>query len=371
MYNKEMIKLVDIKAQHNELKLELDGAIASVVNSSAFIGGEPLKAFESAFADFSQSNYATGVSNGTSALEIALRGNNIGAGDEVITVANSFFATAEAILNVGATPVFVDVTLEDALIDIDRIKKSISRKTKAIIPVHLFGHLVNMPSLHEIASKYDLVVIEDAAQAHGAVADWGSPGKLSAAAAYSFYPGKNLGAWGDAGAITSNDEKLRNIYSKLRDHGRLSKYEHDLIGTNARMDGLQAAILEIKLQRLPIWNARRREIAGRYLKEFRPAGFKVLVNENSYRSAWHLFVVRVQNREKIQSHFSTLKVETGIHYPIPLHKQPALEKFYKRVKLPNTELLAKQMISLPIHPHLSEADVELIIAEFLKVAEVV
>ena len=364
-----MIKLVNIKAQYDELKNELDAAVLNVVKNSAFIGGTNLDTFEEAFADFTKARFATGVSNGTSALEIALKGNNIGNGDKVITVANTFFATAEAIINVGAIPIFIDVNMSDALMNTSLIESQINRKTKAIIPVHLFGHLVNMKKIHEVASKYSLVVIEDAAQAHGAVAEWGTPGKFSAAAAYSFYPGKNLGAWGDAGAITTNDDGLKRIYNKLRDHGRLSKYEHDLVGTNARMDSLQAAILEVKLKKIPSWNERRTAIARRYIKSLSSARFKILVEEHSYNSAWHLFVVRVKNRENVQSYLASLNIETGIHYPIPLHKQPALEKSYKKLKLPNTELLAKEMISLPIHPHLSDDEVDYIIREFLKVAE--
>ena len=363
-----MIKLVDISAQHHELEYELEKALSEILKGSAFIGGAPVSNFEKAFANFCQKKFAVGVSNGTSALEIALRGNQIGYGDEVITVANTFFATAEAIYNVGAKPVFVDVDLIDGLIDISMIEKVITPKTKAIIPVHLFGHLVDMERLSLIAKKFNLLLIEDAAQAHGAVASWGTPGQYSQAAAYSFYPGKNLGAWGDAGAITTNDSDLYLIYSKLRDHGRLSKYEHDLIGSNARMDGLQAAILEVKLSRLSSWNQRRSEIAAIYLQELQDAGFKVLVNPDSYQSAWHLFVVRVNNREEIQKHFKEIGIETGIHYPIPLHKQPALLNHFKSVVLPNTERLAKEIISIPIHPHLSESEVTKILKNFLLVA---
>ena len=363
-----MIKLVDISAQHKELRKELKRALKHVVRNSAFIGGDLLKIFEKSFGEFSEINYVTGVSNGTSAIEIALRANGIGYGDEVITVSNTFFATVEAIYNVGAEPVFIDVKEIDGLMDLDLIEKAITSKTRAIIPVHLFGHLVDMQKLIEITSKYKLKVIEDAAQAHGASADWGTPGALSDCATFSFYPGKNLGAWGDAGAIVTNHEHLHLQFQKLRDHGRLSKYEHDIIGTNARMDSLQAAVLSVKLTKLRSWNHRRIDIAKVYTEILKQRNFRILHSENRYQSAWHLFVVRVSNREAIQEHFKSLGIETGIHYPIPLHLQPALKVQFSNINLAVTETLANEIISIPIHPHLTDKEVLLIANEFIKVA---
>lgn len=366
-----MIKLVDPYKQHQTLEAELANAVKEIVAGSSFIGGKPVTKFEANFADFCSSENAVGVSNGTSAIEIALRANGVGIGDEVITVAHTFFATAEAILNVGAKPVFVDVNLVDGLMDISMIEGAITNKTKAVIPVHIYGHLVNIEELKKITDKFGLIVIEDAAQAHGASAKWGKPGQITEAATFSFYPGKNLGAWGDAGAIVTNNKILADKYRKIRDHGRLTKYEHDVVGMNARMDALQAEVLSIKLSRLRSWNDRRREIASRYIDSFsKKKNFKVLFQEDSYESAWHLFVIRVANREVIQNVFKEAKIETGIHYPVPLHIQPALQEMYSGLSLPVTERLAGEIISIPLHPYLTDQEVSEIINLFIKTAEV-
>lgn len=365
-----MIKLVDLGKQHNSQLDELNGAIRGIVEKSAFIGGDAVKTFEESFAKFCGVFHAVGVSNGTSALEIALRANNISSGDEVITVANTFFATTEAILNVGAIPIYVDVSIVDGLMDLNLLGKLITKKTKAIIPVHLFGNLVNIKELLEISRAHNLVILEDAAQAHGANAVWGMPGHLSEGAAFSFYPGKNLGAWGDAGALVTNNNQLAASYSKIRDHGRVTKYEHDIIGMNGRMDAIQASILKVKLTKLQEWNLRRSVIADYYLDEFQSIGFKVLNDKLAYNSAWHLFVVRVKNRSTVQSAFKSSEIETGIHYPIPLHKQPAVKSMNKNVKLPITESLCDEIISVPIHPFLSDSDVERVSHLFSKIAEI-
>jgi dTDP-4-amino-4,6-dideoxygalactose transaminase len=364
-----MIKLVDLNAQHEELIVELLEAVKKVVSESSFIGADSVLGFEKSFAAYCNIEYAVGISNGTTALEVALKGCGISAGDEVITVANTFFATAEAIYNVGAIPIFIDVNILDGLMDTSKIEENIGSRTKAIIPVHLFGNLVNMPEVMRIADKYKLFVIEDAAQAHGASSDWGVPGSLSVCATYSFYPGKNLGAWGDAGAIVTNDEAFAKRVSKIRDHGRISKYAHDLIGVNARMDGLQSSILEVKLRALSKWNRKRQEVAERYIKSFSTAGFKVLSDPTKYSPSWHLFVLRVSNRNEIQDYFKSRMIETGIHYPIPLHKQPAIADQYLQLSLPVTELLAQEIISLPIHPHLTSEQIEEVIKEFLIIAK--
>lgn len=366
-----MIKLVDLGKQHEALEVELNTAIGNIVSTSSFIGGKPLANFESKFAEFCGVDNLIGVSNGTTAIEVALRANGIGEGDEVITVAHTFFATAEAILNVGAKPVFVDVNIVDGLMDISKVEAAITKKTKALLPVHLYGHLVNIESLKKITDRYNLVIIEDAAQAHGASAAWGRPGQITDAATFSFYPGKNLGAWGDAGAIATNDIALANKYRKLRDHGRITKYEHDVVGMNARMDALQAEVLTIKLSKLKSWNARRHEIAFKYIEKFTEKGFEVLFQNDAYQSAWHLFVVRVGNREEIQTNFKEVEIETGIHYPVPLHKQPALKNMFSGLTLPVTEKLAEEIISLPLHPYLTEDEVSKIIELFLKTARVV
>lgn len=365
-----MIKLVDLGKQHKDLEVELMTAIENIVATSSFIGGKPVTSFESSFADFCLVDNLIGVSNGTTAIEVALRANGVGEGDEVITVAHTFFATAEAILNVGAKPVFIDVNLVDGLMDISMIEAAITKKTKAVVPVHIYGHLVDIEKLKKTTDKYGLIVIEDAAQAHGASATWGRPGQISEAATFSFYPGKNLGAWGDAGALATNNQELADKYRKIRDHGRITKYEHDVVGMNARMDALQAEVLTIKLSKLRSWNNRRQEIAFRYIEKFKEKGFEALFEENSYESAWHLFVVRVANRDIIQNRFKEADIETGIHYPVPLHKQPALKEMFSGLTLPVTERLAKEIISLPLHPYLTDYEVSVIIDLFLKTAEV-
>jgi dTDP-4-amino-4,6-dideoxygalactose transaminase len=364
-----MIKLVDPWKQHESIEDELLNIFQNCVRNSSFIGGKPLQNFEKLFAEFCKCHYAIGVSNGTSALEIALKSLNVGQGDEIITVSNTFFATVEAIYNVGATPVFVDVCLDDGLMDINQIENLINKKTKALLPVHLFGHLVNMKKISEIADRNHLKVIEDASQAHGASAYWGNIGEFSDAATFSFYPGKNLGAFGDAGAIISNKIEIAQLVSKLRDHGRISKYEHELVGTNARLDSLQAEILSLKLSKLLSWNNQREKIANSYLKIFSKHNFKVLYKPNEYKSAWHLFVVRVKNRDAVISHLKNAGIESGIHYPLPLHNQPALIDTFAEVNLPITELLCQEIVTLPIHPFLNDTEVELIIREFLKIAE--
>ena len=366
-----MIKLVDLSRQHSELQTELFEVVQEVVSTSSFTGGKILENFENLFAEFLDTNHVIGVSNGTTALEVALRANGIRVGDEVITVANTFFATVEAIINIGATPIFVDVNLSDGLMDLGQIESTITSKTRAIIPVHLFGHLVNLEQLKKISDKSNIIVIEDAAQAHGASAEWGKPGQLSEAAAFSFYPGKNLGAWGDGGSIATNNSHLAGVYSKIRDHGRISKYEHNLVGGNYRLDTLQAAILSIKLTKLKEWNHRREEIANIYIAALAEKGFKILVDQNAYKSAWHLFVVRVANRAEIQDHLKKCNIESGIHYPIPLHHQPAIVNSYLHIKLPITELLSGQIISLPMHPYLTKLEIEEVIFRFLEVARAI
>lgn len=363
-----MIKLVDPWQQHAEIENELVEIFKESLKSSAFIGGKPVSVFEESFAKFCNSQFAVGVSNGTAALEIALRASGVKKGDEVITVANTFFATVEAIYNVGAIPKFVDITLNDGLMDINLISEAVSPRTTAIVPVHLFGNLVNIHELAKIASKLNLRIIEDAAQAHGAIANWGNIAQFSDSAAFSFYPGKNLGALGDAGAVVTNNGDIKDFMSKIRDHGRVSKYEHDYIGTNARLDALQASFLTVKLRKIPEWNQRRGRIAANYLNGLSSGGFHVLNDSDSYSSAWHLFVVRVKNRDSVMKYMSNNGIETGIHYPIPLHRQPAIRDYFKDLVLPNTEKLSGEIMSLPIHPFLTERNVETILKLFLDVA---
>jgi dTDP-4-amino-4,6-dideoxygalactose transaminase len=366
------IPLVDLAAQTDEIKETLWPVMHAAINDSAFIGGPNLVNFEENFGNFIHSSNFVGVSNGTSALEISLLAAGIKQGDEVITVAHTFFATVEAILNVGAVPIFVDVHLESGLIDIESIEDRISTRTRAVVPVHIYGHMAHLDNLKVICEKYGLKLIEDAAQAHGAKDINGNfAGTIGDFGTFSFFPGKNLGAWGDAGGIVTRTASDLEIVRKLKDHGRLSKYEHDLVGTNARMDALQSIVLNEKLKHLPRWNTRRQEIAQHYIEILNTHGHKVVAPKDSSGSAWHLFVVRVRNRSEFQEMFTKLGIATGIHYPIPLHKQPALAARYENVILGNTETLAEEIVSIPIHPHLTDMEVEYISKQFVKVAKFV
>lgn len=365
----KVIKLVDLSRQYADLKSDIDERLQACLNNSSFIGGAQVADFEKEFADFCGVKHCIGASNGTTALEVALKSAGVGHGDEVVTVANTFFATAEAIVNIGAVPIFAEVCEENGLLDLELLPAYLSKKTKAIIPVHLFGHLVNIRELNEILGDRDVKVIEDAAQAHGARAQWGVPGQLSWAAAFSFYPGKNLGAVGDGGAITTDDDSLAKILKKMVDHGRISKYEHEIVGTNARLDTVQAAVLSVKLASLEKWNRRRLEIASRYFEVLSNFNFQVLRNRVFEESAWHLFSVRVNNRDKTLNHLKINGIEAGIHYPIPLHKQPALASDYLDVRLPVTEELCSQIISLPLHPFLEDSEIKRVLDVFLEVAQ--
>lgn len=365
----KVIKLVDLSRQYSDLKTEIDEKLQMCLTQSLFIGGNYVRDFETAFASFCGVKHCIGASNGTTALEVALRSAGVGYGDEVVTVANTFFATAEAIVNVGAVPVFAEVCKASGLLDLELLPAYISNKTKAVIPVHLFGHLVDVRKLNDILGNRDIKVIEDAAQAHGARAQWGAPGQMSWAAAFSFYPGKNLGAFGDGGAIITNDDSRGELLKKMVDHGRISKYEHEIVGTNARLDTLQAAVLSVKLASLSKWNHRRLEVATQYYEVLRGFNFQVLKNELFEESAWHLFAIRVNNRDKTLNHLKMNGIEAGIHYPIPLHKQPALASRYHEISLPVTEELCSQIISLPLHPFLEESEVAKVLDVFLEVAK--
>lgn len=357
------IPLVDLKAQYQSIKPEIDEAIQRVLETTAFINGPDVKAFESEFAQFCGAAHAVGVASGTAALQLALLACGVGPGDEVITVAHTFCATAEAIVHVGARPVFVDIDPRTYTIEPNAAARAITPRTKAILPVHLYGMPADMDAINAIAEQHGLFVIEDAAQAHGAVYKNRPVGTLGHAACFSFYPGKNLGAYGDAGAVTTNDPKIAQRVLALRDHGRAvgpdgkrSKYEHDQIGYGERLDTLQAAILRAKLRHLPEWTARRQAIAQQYLELLADAQVGLPFTPADRQSAWHLFVVRTQRRAEVQAHLSAQGVETGVHYPIPLHLQKSFAFVGCRAgDLPHTEAAAREILSLPIYAELTEA----------------
>ena len=361
------IPFVDLTAQYRSIEPEIMAAFRSVIDSRAFIQGPHVAEFEQAFCAAQGVPHAIGCSNGTSAIEIALKSLDIGPGDEVITVAHTFFATAEAILNVGATPVFADIDPKGYGMRLDNV--SVTSRTRALMPVHLYGAPCAMDAIMDFAKRHKLVVIEDAAQAHLASYRGRKAGAFGEAATFSFYPGKNLGAYGDAGLIAMRDAAADDRARRLIDHGRLTKYEHGMVGTNCRMDGMQAAFLSVKLRHLEQWTAARRKLAALYDSCFKAAGFKVLEPPQGAIAVYHLYVLEVSNREAVVTHLASHGVQTGIHYPVPLHRQPALADMpYAKVDLPVTERVASRILSLPMYAELTETQVTEVCDLFLQVA---
>jgi len=357
-----IIQLVDLKEQYHTLKKEIDQAIYNVINDTAFIGGKYATAFETAFAQFCGAKFCIGVGNGTDALYIALRSLGIGRGDEIITVANSFIATSEAITMTGAQPVFVDCQAETYNIDPFRITAAITPRTKAIVPVHLYGQPSNMVEIKSIAQKFGLFIVEDAAQAHGAEIDGRRVGTFGNLACFSFYPGKNLGAYGDAGAIITNDENMAKQCRMIANHGRIQKYDHDFEGINSRLDGLQAAILSVKLKHLDDWTNKRRSVASLYDQSFSNIPDIICPTVDSgNRHVYHLYVVRVKNREKIQQNLKDQGVATGVHYPIILPNLKAYRYLgHKPEDFPVASRYSSEIISLPMFPELTEEQIEFV-----------
>jgi dTDP-4-amino-4,6-dideoxygalactose transaminase len=353
------IPLIDLKAQYQTIKTEMDATIERVVSNAGFIGGAEVKEFEKEFATYCEAKGCVGVGNGTDALYLALRGLSIGAGDEVITVAHTFIATSEAISQVGAKPVFVDVESDTLLISPDAVEAAITPQTKAIIAVHIYGQPCDMDRLMAIAEKHNLKVVEDAAQAHGARWRGRRVGSLGHIACFSFYPGKNLGAYGDGGAVVSNDEALLQRVRMLANHGRLEKYTHQIEGINSRLDSLQAAVLRVKLPYLDKWNGARDRFAKAYMGSLQDSGVRLPVIRSEAESGWHLFVIRVSDRDALQKFLKEHGIDTGVHYPIPLHRQQAYEYLQMPVgSLPVTEQAAQEILSLPLYAELTDAMIE-------------
>lgn len=352
-----MIPFLDLRASVSELRSDLDEAYRRVMASGWFINGSEVVAFEREFADYCGVRNCVGVGNGMDALYLILRAYGIGPGDEVIVPAHTFIATWLAVSNCGATPVSVGVFGDTYNIDPVEVAAAITPRTKAIIPVHLYGQPADMDSLNALAQEHDLKVIEDAAQAHGARYKGRRVGALGSAAGFSFYPGKNLGAYGDGGAITTNDDELAERLQMLRNYGSKKKYHHEISGVNSRLDELQAAFLRVKLKRLDDWNERRQEIAARYLTALESLSDLELPKVRTWADAvWHLFVVKHPQRDALQAHLELHGVQTAIHYPIT----PADSGAYQgRVKPDRTcQVIAERLLSLPIGPHLLDADVD-------------
>jgi len=350
------IPFVDLKAQYKSIKAEIDEAIKSTVENTEFIMGERVKKFEKEFAQYAMAKFGIAVSSGTTALHIALVCAGVGSGDEVITVPNTFIATAEAICHCGATPVFVDVDPLTSNMNPNLIESAITPRTKAIIPVYLYGQCADMNPIMKIAEKYGLKVIEDCAQAHGAEYNGQRAGTIGDFGCFSFFPGKNLGAYGDAGLVTTNNESDAHKLHLLVNHGREKKYEHEMIGYNYRMDALQAAILSAKLPHLKEWTESRRRVAHRYNQLLK--GLPVQTPLEKYRHVYHLYVIQCDNREGLAKALKEEGIATGVHYPLPLNLQPCFKDLscWGPGRFPVTEKLASRIISLPIFPELTEEE---------------
>jgi len=356
------IPLVDLKAQYAAIGAEIETAVQAALRSTQFILGPDVEAFEQEFARFCKTKYAFGVSNGLDALRIALAALDIGPGDEVILPANSFIATALAVSGVGATPVLVDCDRHTYEISVDAAAAAVTPQTKAIIPVHLAGLAADMDKINALAKKHRLYVIEDAAQAQGALYNGKVCGGIGLIGCTSFYPGKNLGAYGDGGAVTTNDAALAKKMNLLRNYGQEKKYHHAIKGLNCRLDTLQAAILRVKLRYLPDWNEARRRHAKAYSERLTGTGdlhFQRV--PPACTPIYHLFIMETAWRDALNKYLAERNIHCGIHYPVPIHLQPAYAELgYKKDSMPNTEYLARHMLSLPIFPELTVAQIDTI-----------
>jgi dTDP-4-amino-4,6-dideoxygalactose transaminase len=349
----------DLTAQYESLRPEIMESIDRVCTKATFILGEQVEQFEQSFARYCGVKHCVALNSGTSALHLALLAAGIGPGDEVITTANTFIATAEAISYTGATPIFVDIHPTTANIDPLQIEKAITERTRAIIPVHLYGRPADLNAIGEIARLHRLTLIEDACQAHGAVYRGKRVGSFGHSAAFSFYPGKNLGAYGEGGALTTNDDEVAKLVRALRSHGETTRYLHAYVGYNYRMDGFQGAVLNVKLKHLDEWTARRRELSGRYRQLL--AGARVDLPEDAPDAdcVYHLFVAYVNERDKIRAELAEKGVQTAVHYPKPVHLQDAFQHLgHREGSLPHTERACARVLSMPLFPEMTNEQVE-------------
>jgi len=353
-----MIPFVDLKAQYLSIKDEIDAAISNVLESSQFVLGKEVSAFEEEFAAYCQAKYGIGVNSGTSALHLALLAADIGPGDEVITVPFTFVATVAAICYTGARPVFVDIEPRSFTMDVTQVEGAITERTRAILPVHIYGQPADMDPIIEIARRHKLLVIEDAAQAHGAEYKGKRVGGLGDLGCFSFYPGKNLGAYGEGGMVVTNDPDYARTVRMLRDWGQEHKYYHDLKGYNYRMEGIQGAILRVKLRHLKEWTEARRTHAVRYNQLLVNSGVETPLEMPYARHVYHVYAIRTSQREALQKALGEKGIQTGIHYPIPVHLQKAYADLgYRRGDFPHSEQSANEVLSLPIFPEISDAQI--------------
>jgi dTDP-4-amino-4,6-dideoxygalactose transaminase len=393
MTNRTKVPFLDLITPHQELEAELLAVAQRAFSTAGFIGGPMVEEFEREFARFCGTRYCVGISSGTDALRFTFMAAGVGPGDIVITVPHTFIATTEAISQAGAQIAFVDINESTYTLDPEKLREYLEarceidnasgrliecaskRRVAAIVPVHLYGQTADMDPILDLAMKYNLVVIEDACQAHGAEyfskrdGVWKKAGSMGHAAAFSFYPGKNLGACGEAGATTTNDEAMAQRMRMIRDHGQAKKYFHDLEGYNGRLDSIQAGWLSVKLRHLAKWNESRRELAHRYHELFSEAKESVVIPHEAFwtKGVYHLYVVRVQDREALQAHLGEAGIGTGIHYPIPLHLQKAYQHLgYKKGDFPVTERVAKEILSLPMFPQLQRHQQKEVVAKVLE-----
>lgn len=358
-----MIPYLDLKAQYLTIKDEIDRAIKDVVESCHFVLGEQVEAFESDFAKFCGTEYALGVNSGTSALHLALLAAGVKAGDEVITVSDTFVATAAAICYTGALPVFVEIDPRSCTIDPARLEAAITQRTRVIMPVHLYGGCADMDSINEIAARHNLIVIEDAAQAHGADYKGRRAGSLSSIACFSFYPGKNLGAFGEGGAVTTNNPDYAKRIQRLRDHGQSQKYYHDEVGYNYRMEAIQGAVLRVKLRHLDDWTAARRRHAAAYQASLTGADVRLLEPLAKTQPAWHIFPVFTSKRDALVEYLKIRGISTGIHYPIPVHLQRGFTHLgYRKGDFTLTEKACDEVLSLPMYAEMPQQYVDEVVA---------
>lgn len=374
------IPFLDLKANYNSVKSEVDSAIQNVLDNTAYILGASVQNFEKDFAAAQQVKYCLGTSSGTDANHLVLWGLGIGAGDEVIIPANTFIATAWGATLCGATPVFVDCHPESYNIDPAKVEAAITSKTKAIVAVHLYGQSADLDPLKEIAKKHNLILVEDAAQAHLAEYKGKPIGGLTAAASFSYYPGKNLGAYGEGGAVTTNDEELFNKVKKLREHGQSQKYYHESYGHNYRMEGIQGAVLGVKLKHLSKWTDARRAVAAKYNVGLKDVSKVITPKEMSYaKHVYHLYVIQLNDgsleasnklRDRLKEYLTQQGVNVGLHYPIPLHLQECFKSLgYKKGDFPNSERIAETGLSLPMFPEMTDEQINYVIGkvkEFFK-----
>lgn len=361
------VPFVDLKEQYNAIRDELEPALHEVFRDSAFILGKYVARFEQEFSAYCNVRHAIGVNSGTDAITLTLKALGLGPGDEVITAANTFVATVEAISHAGCKPVLVDVLPDTYNMDPNKLEEKITQKTKAIIPVHLYGQPADLDAIIQIARRYNLFVIEDAAQAHGALYKGRRVGSLGNAACFSFYPSKNLGAYGDGGAVVTNDETLALKIRQLRDHGSIQKYQHELIGYNSRLDALQAVALSIKLKHLDQWNAMRQRNAHWYTELLsKIPGIAAPKALQDAQHVYHLYVIRLErgDRNRLQEHLKAHGVETGIHYPQPVHLTKAFAYLgYREGDFPVAEQCARSILSLPMYPELRAEQIEYVASE--------